>query len=179
LSPVDVGRDTCIFAEVFGADTRAVTGDAVVLRGGSFAEFVAGNEAAFHLIRAADVTLPAGGVTLLAVIFKRRIQRGAFFYAAASGFKSGLKATQRGVKIKIMRFSNIFVAGLAVAIGRVDNQTRVSQLFVFFLAVAAVADNAAYLTVGAQEEIRILDPDLFPYLQRRYITTSAFARGCL
>jgi len=128
---------------------------------------MSGNQAAFQFIRSADMTLPAGSVTLLAVIFKRRIQRGTFFHIAAPGYKSGLEAAECGMEANRIHMGDVLVAGVAVAIGRVDNQTRVGQFFIIVPAVAAVADNTAYLTVGTLQELGILDEDLFPYLQRR------------
>jgi len=164
---VDIGRKSFIFPEVFGADAGAVTGNAVILHRWSLAEFMAGNKAALHLIRTADVTLPAGCVTLLAMIFKHCSQWRTRFHVASPGFKDGFKTAERCVKADIVCVGDVLVTGIAITLGRVDYQPHVSYLFVFISAVTAVTDNAANLAVGTLQEIGILDEDLLPYLQRR------------
>jgi hypothetical protein len=76
---MDITRNSFIFPEVFGTDTGTVTGNTVVLHGRSLPELVSGNKAPTHLIRSADVTLSAGCMTLLTVVFKSRGQRGTLF----------------------------------------------------------------------------------------------------
>jgi hypothetical protein len=78
LGPVNVTRDSLILPEVLSADTRTMTGNTVILHGGSIPELMPGNKTAAYLIRPADMTLPAGRVALLAVIFKGRGQRRTF-----------------------------------------------------------------------------------------------------
>ena len=124
------------------------------------------------------MALTAGSVALLAVIVKSRSQWRTLFQVASSGFKSGLKAAERGMEANRIRMGNIFMAGIAITLRRVSHQTRMGQLFFTVPAVAAMADDTAYLTVGTLQEIGILDEDLFPYLQRRQFTASAFARCC-
>ena len=66
-----------------------------------------------------------------------------------------------------MRIGDILVAGIAVAVRRVYYDTGMRQFFISLLAVAAVAYYTADLAMCAQQEIGVLDEDLFPYLQRR------------
>ena len=62
---------------------------------------------------------------------------------------------------------------------RLGYQTLMSDQFVLGCAVAAVTDNAANLTMCTLDKLGILQEDLLPYLQRRQLSCSAFARGCL
>jgi len=126
LSPVDISRQTFVFPEVFGADAGTVACSTIVLHGRSLAELVSGNKTAVQLIRSADVTLPAGGVTLLAVIFKGRGQRGTLFQVASPGFKDRFKTAKRCVKADIVCVGDVLVAGIAITLGRVGYQPHVS-----------------------------------------------------
>ena len=78
-----------------------------------------------------------------------------------------------------MRHGYILVAGVAVTLRWVGNQTRVGRFFYLDTAITAVTDNAANLTMGALDKLRIFQENLLPYLQRRQLSSSAFARGCL
>jgi hypothetical protein len=71
------------------------------------------------------------------------------------------------MKAHFISMSDVFVAGVAITLGRVGNKTRVSQLFVLVLAITAVTDNTADFAMSILKELRVLYPDLFPYLQRR------------
>ena len=52
------------------------------------------------------------------------------------------------MKADIVSVGDVFVAGIAVALGRVGNKTGVSQLFILAKAVTAVADDTANFPVG-------------------------------
>jgi hypothetical protein len=54
-----------------------------------------------------------------------------------------------------------------------------SGFFILCAAVPAVADDAADLSVDILHEVGVLQEDLFPHLQRRHFTPSAFAGGFL
>ena len=87
LSPVDIGRDAFIITEVFGADACAMTGDAIILHGWCLAEFVSGNKTTLQFVGTADMTLTAGSVALLAMIFEGFGQRRTFLDITSPGFE--------------------------------------------------------------------------------------------
>ena len=126
-----------------------------------------GNKATLHFIRTADMTLPAGGMTRLAVIFQCRVQRRTLGHIAAPGFKSSLKSGERGMQAYLVSVSDILMTGIAVTFRRVDDHTGVSQFLIIGTAVTTVADNTAYLAVGALQKLGILNEDFLPHLQRR------------
>ena len=123
LGPVNVTRDSLILPEILSTNTGAVTGNTVVLHGWSFPKLVPGNKPATHLIRSADMTLPARGVALLTMILKGCGQRRALFQIPSSGFKDRFKAAERRVEANIIHVGDVFVAGIAITLRRVSYQT--------------------------------------------------------
>ena len=81
------------------------------------------------------------------------------------------------MQAEIVGLGDIFVAGVTVTIGRIANHSYVRQFFITFLAIATMADNTAYFTMGTLQKFSVLDEDLFPDLQRRQFTASTFAGG--
>jgi hypothetical protein len=74
------------------------------------------------------------------------------------------------VETQIVSFGNILVAGHTgggATFGWVDYYSDVRQLFITFLAVTTMADNAADIAMGTLQKFCVLDEDLFPDLQRR------------
>ena len=67
----------------------------------------------------------------------------------------------------IVCVSNLLVAGAAITLGRVGYQSHVGNFFISITAVTTVTNNTANLTMGALDELSILQEDLLPYLQRR------------
>jgi len=177
--PVNISRNSLILPEVLGTDTCTVTGNTVVLHGGSLPELMPGNKAAAQFIRPADMTLPARRVALLAVVFKGCSQRGTLFKVATPGFKDGFKPAERCMETNLVGMGDVLVAGIAITLGRVGYQPHMSYFFFLYTAVTAVTDDAANLTMGALDKLSIFQEDLLPYLQRRQFSSSAFARGCL
>jgi len=165
--PVDITRNSLILAKVLGTNAGTVAGNTVVLHGRSLAKLVSGNKAPAHLVRPADMTLPARRVALLAVTFKGRGQRGTFFQIPSPGFKDGFKTAERRMEADIISVGDVLVAGIAITFGRVAYQSHVGQLFFLSPAVTTVTDNTANLPVGSLNELGILQEDLLPYLQRR------------
>jgi hypothetical protein len=53
----------------------------------------------------------------------------------------------------------------------------VSSVFILGTAIAAVTDDTTDFAMFVFQEIGILQVSLFPFLQRRQLTTSAFAGG--
>ena len=123
LCPVNVTRDSLILPEILSTNTGAVTGNTVVLHGWSSPKLVPGNKPATRLIRSTDMTLPARGVALLAMILKGYGQRGAFFQIPTSGFKDRFKAAERRVEANIIHVGDVLVAGIAITLGRVNYQS--------------------------------------------------------
>jgi len=144
-----------------------VTGNTVVLHRRSLPELVPGNKPTTHLIRPADVALPTGRVALLAVVFEGCGQRGTLFQVTSPGSKNGFKAAERRMEADIVCVGNVFMAGVAITLGRVGYQSHVGDFFISITAITTVTNNTADLTMGAQDEFSILQEDLLPYLQRR------------
>jgi len=167
LCPVDISWNALIFPEVLGADTGAVAGDTVIFHGWSLAELVPGNKSAAHLIRPADVALPARSVALLAVVFKGCGQWGTLFQVTTPGFKNGFKTAERCMETNLVSVGDVHVTGIAVTLGRVDYQPHVGYFLFLYTAVTTMTDDAANLTVGTLDKLGILQEDLLPYLQRR------------
>jgi len=165
--PVNISRDALILTEVLSANAGAVASNTVILHGGGLAELVPGNKAAAQLIRPADMTLTAGRVALLAVIFKGCGQRGTFFQVTSSGFKNGFKAAERCMEANLIHVGVIFVAGDAICLKRVGYQPHMSHFLFFITTVTTVADNTTDLTMSALDKLGILQEYLLPYLQRR------------
>jgi len=78
LGPVDITRYSLVLPKVLIADAGTMAGNAIIFHRGSLTKLMPGDKTAAHLIRAADMALPAGRVTLLTMIFKGRSQRGTF-----------------------------------------------------------------------------------------------------
>lgn len=123
LGPVNVTRDSLILPEILSANTGAVTGDTVILHGGSSPKLVLGNKSPAQFIRSTDMTLPARSVALLAMILKGCGQWGALFQIPSSGFKDRFKAAERRVEANIIHVGDVFVAGIAITLRRVSYQT--------------------------------------------------------
>ena len=62
---------------------------------------------------------------------------------------------------------NILVAGVTTYLRRVGYQSHMGSFLFFDTAVATMTNNTADLTMGALDELGILQEDLLPYLQRR------------
>jgi len=167
LGPVDITRNVLILSEVFSSDTGTMTGNAVILHRGSLPEFMPGNKSPTHLIWSANMTLSAGRVALLAVVFKGCSQWGTLLQVTSSGFQNRFKTAERCVEANLVHVGDILVAGVAITFRGVDYQTCVGGFLIFGTAITAVADNAANFPVGAFNELGILQEDLLPYLQRR------------
>jgi hypothetical protein len=74
-------------------------------------------------------------------------------------------------------FGDIFMTGVAVTVGRIDYQLYVSGSFIVLATITTVTDDTAHLTMSTLHELGIINEDLFPGLQRRQISASAFACG--
>ena len=68
LCPMKIGGISLVFPEVLRPNTGAVAGNAVILRGRSFAELMVCNKTTACLIGSADMALSARSMALLAVI---------------------------------------------------------------------------------------------------------------
>ena len=167
LRPVNISRNSFILSQVLSTNTGAMTGNTVVLRRRSLLELMIGKKPPTHLIRAADMTLATGRMTLLAVVFKSLGKLGAFLQISAPGFKNGSKATERCVNTNSIRVSDIPVAGVTITLRRVSYQPLMGHFLVFSPAIATMADNTTNFAMGTLDKLSILQKDLLPYLQRR------------
>ena len=101
------------------------------------------------------------------MILKGRSQRRALFHIPASGLKYGFKTGKRCMEAHLIGTGDFQVTGCTAHLGWVGNQAFMGEFLVLQSAIAAVADNATNLAMGAFDKTSILHEDLFPYLQRR------------
>ena len=71
------------------------------------------------------------------------------------------------METNLIGVGDVLVAGITITLGWVIDQPDMGDFLVFGLAVTAMADDAADLTMGTLNELGILQEDLLPYLQRR------------